>query len=154
MTTYIDQTELTSRLGSAGVAKIASPIWTLDATATTLIAEACTDANGLVDTAVAGLGLTLSPVPAALVDIATRIVIPKIFKRAWDPVGVPVPQNYLDAAKEATDELDAMKKGTSRPDGSTPAVQVVGKFSHFNVGDNPRDTNPRQTVRAKMKGLP
>ncbi len=156
MTTYIDQAGLTERYGAGGLARLASPIATLNAEAVARIAKACDDANAQVDAVVSGLSLDLSGPPAKLISIAARLAARGLWVLTWSTrVATGVPKAFADAANEAETELEAVRTGQVSGDGAvTPAQTVAGSFSWQNIADEPATDNPRQTVRARMRRLP
>lgn len=154
-TAYIDQTELTSRLGSDGLARLASPIATLDSEATTRISEAATDVNARIDGKIGGLGISVSPtIPPWLIDIAARLVKPVLHRMTWGPRGVPTPQGLIDDGEAAWKELEEIAAGKATVDGSASAAQVASAFSWRDIDNNPSDSNSRETLKRHMRRLP
>lgn len=156
MTIYVTQVVLTSRYGAGGLARLASPIASLNAEATTRITQACADANAQVDAKVAGLTLDLSGPPANLISIAARLAARSLWVLTWSTrVATGVPKAYADAANQAEVELEAVRTGATSGDGIVaPAQTVAGQFTWSNVGDEPAADNPRTTVRHRMRRLP
>jgi len=156
MTTFVTQAILSSRYGSGGLARLASPIATLDAEASTRITQGCNDANSQVDAAIAGLSLDLSGPPDNLISIAARLAARRIWVLTWSSrVSTGVPKAIADDANEAEDELAVIQTGVTSGDGVvTPAQTVAGQFSWSDVGNEPAASNPRTTVAKKMRRLP
>lgn len=161
MTTYVSQAILSSRYGAGGLARLASPIATLDAEATTRITQACADGNAQVDAAVAGIEIDLSGPPAKLIDIASRLAARRLWVLTWSSrVSTGVPKAIADDANNAETELTAIQQGVTSGDGVvTPAQTVAGQFSWADVGNNPTTDpvsgNPmRLTAAKRMRRLP
>ena len=158
MTVFITQAILQSRLGSGGLARIASPIATLNTEAATRITQGCNDANGTVNAAIAGLSLDLSGPPDNLVGIAAALALRQIWILTWSSrVSSGVPKAIADNANKAEEELKAIAEGGVSGDGTaTPAKQEAARFSWWNIGDDTDLTasNSRQVTRFKMRRLP
>jgi hypothetical protein len=156
MTTFIAQAGLQNRYGAGGLARLASPIATLDAEATTRISQACADANSQVDGAVAGISLDLSGPPANLISIAARLAARRLWVLTWSSrVSTGVPKAIADDANQAEVELAAIQTGVASGDGVvSPPQTVAGQFSWEDIGNAPATDNPRTTVAHRMRRLP
>lgn len=147
----LTQAELSARVGGDDeLGIIASSNAVLDAAAEAVIAGAITDVSGEIQARLAGLGLDFTTTPAALKDIGVDLVVEKLYKR----VHSLVPKDIATAATLAQDKLTAFISGQGSASGTTTAQQEAARFSWSNVADSPSTTNPRQTVRARMRRLP
>lgn len=150
--TVLTQAELSERVGGDdALALLASPSATLDTDAENAISRAITDVSSEIESALQGLGLDYSvTVPEALQDIGAVLVKARLYELLWSRV----PADIKEAAKTARERLKAFAAGQGSPSGSSTAQQNAARFSWSNPGDNPDTSNPRVTVRARMRRLP
>ena len=150
MTVFIASADLTARYDADGVIRLASATATLDASASARVAAVVDDVNAWVTAQVAGL--TFDGAPQALIDIGCRVAAYRLWIKTWGTRSNSgkMPEGLVSEFTSAKEELEQFKISTASLN-STTAQQVAGRFSAFNVGDVPADTNPRATVRDRMK---
>ncbi len=148
----LTQAELSERVGGdEELGLIASSNATLDAAAVTAISKGITDVSSEIESKLTGLGLDYTTVPNELKDIGADLVV----ERLYGKIHSVVPKDIRDTANLAREKLKDFIKGLSNANGTgTTAQQEAARFTWSNIADEPADTNPRQTVRARMRKLP
>jgi hypothetical protein len=155
MTTYVAQSNLTARLGSAGLVRLASDSGSLDATATARITAVLADVNAEIGAVLAGLSIYEDNLPDVLVGVGYALCCEALWRATWGTrTNAEAGKAYLEAARAARSLLRQFADGQAGLSTAATAQQVASEFSWSNVGDEPSTDNPRATVRSRMRRLP